>query len=122
MVERGAVAVRWAVEGELELLDPAVRTSPERIADLLDEGFVEVGRSGRRWDRAAMLAELPAMDGPDPAPVGVEAMAGRELAPGWVHLTYVSVAGGVRAWRSSLWRHDGTRWRMYHHQGTAAAD
>lgn len=52
-----------AVAGELRLLEPAVRTSQEEAARLLDPEFTEVGASGRRWTREEMLAELPATEG-----------------------------------------------------------
>ncbi|PDP88069.1 DUF4440 domain-containing protein [Glycomyces fuscus] len=117
-------AVQRVIEGELRLLEPHVRASRRLAGELLDPDFTEVGRSGRRWDRKSLLAELPAMDGPDTAGPGrrrvrVTDMVGRLLAPGLVHLTYATEAGGARTLRSSLWRRgaDGA-WRMYHHQGT----
>ncbi|MGW8526840.1 MULTISPECIES: nuclear transport factor 2 family protein [Nocardiopsidaceae] len=117
--------VERAIEGELRLLDPRVRASRHLAGELLDPEFTEVGRSGRRWNRQAILTELPTMDGPVPAgaaPVRVTGMAGRLVAPGVVHLAYTTDRGGVRALRSSLWRlnPDGV-WRLYHHQGTPAA-
>ncbi|WP_017568944.1 nuclear transport factor 2 family protein [Nocardiopsis halotolerans] len=123
-------AVQQAIEGELRLLEPRVRASRRLAAELLDPEFTEVGRSGRRWDRETMLAELATMDGPRepsqaagtaPPRVRVSEMVGRLLAPDLVHLTYATEVGGTRALRSSLWRRgaDG-EWRMYYHQGTPA--
>jgi hypothetical protein len=113
-----------AVAGELRLHRPEVRTSRELAGELLDPAFVEVGKSGRRWDREAMLAELPSMtsEGPETA-IEVRDMSGVLLAPGLVHLTYATEVGGLRALRSALWRRDGEgRWRTFYHQGTPAAD
>ncbi|WP_436995906.1 DUF4440 domain-containing protein [Streptomyces sp. enrichment culture] len=116
--------VAAAVAGELRLADPAVRSSRAEAARLLDPEFTEVGRSGRRWTRDEMLAELPEMDGcaADGPAYEVSGMTGVLLAPGVVHLTYETVMDGHRARRSSLWRAaaDGTGapWRLYHHQGT----
>ncbi|MEU3451367.1 DUF4440 domain-containing protein [Streptomyces thermolilacinus] len=116
--------VAAAVAGELRLLDPAVRSSRAEAARLLDPEFTEVGRSGRRWTRDEMLAELPRMDGgaADGPAYEVSGMTGVRLAPGVVHLTYETVVDGHRARRSSLWRAaaDGTGapWRLYYHQGT----
>ena len=53
--------VQAAIDGELALLEPEVRSSPARAERLLDEEFVEVRSSGRVWDRASLLA---AMAGP----------------------------------------------------------
>ncbi|WP_241481663.1 nuclear transport factor 2 family protein [Nocardiopsis gilva] len=103
-------------------MNPGVRTS-RRLADqLLDPEFVEVGASGRRWDREAVLSALPDMpggaaDGPQYEPLG---MTGTVLAPGLVHLTYETTIDGRRARRASIWRKldDGSGWRMYYHQAT----
>ncbi|MFX4294196.1 DUF4440 domain-containing protein [Streptomyces bohaiensis] len=115
--------------GELALLRPEVRRSRERIAALLDPEFTEVGASGRRYDRAAMLDALPRMPalpggppdgGAHEAGDGPRGMRGVELAPGLVHLTYETVHAGRHARRSSLWRRQAGSddWRMYYHQGT----
>lgn len=119
-------AVQRVIEGELRLLEPHVRASRRLAGELLDPEFTEVGRSGRRWDRETMLAELPVMDGPDTTRpqrrrVRVTDMVGRLLAPDLVHLTYATEADGARALRSSLWRRNANgAWRLYYHQGTPA--
>lgn len=114
--------VQAAIVGELRLHDPAVRASRAVAEQLLDPDFVEVGKSGRRWNREEMLADLPGFEtssetGPR---IEVSHMTGVLLAPGLVHLTYESVVDGVRARRSSLWRKgdDGADWRMYYHHAT----
>ncbi|MGA5435659.1 DUF4440 domain-containing protein [Streptomyces cellulosae] len=115
-------AVRAAVEGELRLMDPAVRSSRAGTTRLLDPEFVEVGASGRRYtyeDMVAELAEHPgsAEGGPVYEPSDI---VGVLLTPGLVHLTYETCFEGRRARRSSLWRRrdEETGWRMYYHQGT----
>ncbi|MEV5925256.1 DUF4440 domain-containing protein [Streptomyces cellulosae] len=115
-------AVRAAIEGELGLMDPAVRSSRAGTTLLLDPEFVEVGASGRRYtyeDMVAELAEHPgsAEGGPVYEPSDI---VGVLLAPGLVHLTYETCFEGRRARRSSLWRRrdEETGWRMYYHQGT----
>ncbi|MCX0247352.1 nuclear transport factor 2 family protein [Streptomyces drozdowiczii] len=112
-------AVRAAMAGELRLLDPAVRASPEAVTDLLDPEFAEFGASGRRYDRASVLAVTSAVEDDDPGP-DVSELSGTLLAPDLVHLTYVTERNGMLFRRSSLWRRTGERWRMYFHQGTPA--
>lgn len=112
-----------AIDGELRLMDPAVRLSRSIAETLLDPEFVEVGASGRRWTYEEMLIALPGLDGggTDSGPrYEPSSMTGVVLGPGLVHLTYETVIGGDRARRSSLWRRrDGeTSWRMYYHQAT----
>jgi hypothetical protein len=41
---------------ELALLRPEVRAAHDRLEALLDDDFVEIGASGRRWERDAIIA------------------------------------------------------------------
>jgi hypothetical protein len=116
-----ARAVQAAVDGELRLLDPRVRASPERVQELLDPEFTEFGASGRRWDVKSVLTVTDDGTVSPESPVEVGELSGTVLAPGVVHLTYVADNQGRRSWRSSLWRRTDSGWRMYFHQGTPAA-
>ncbi|GAA1274869.1 nuclear transport factor 2 family protein [Streptomyces aureus] len=111
-------AVEAAIEGELRLLDPAVRRSPELLGALLHPDYFEFGSSGRRWDRAAIIAELSATREPGMRPLTVSRMKGMRLAPGLVHLTFETDRNGACAHRSSLWRQGVEGWLLYFHQGT----
>ncbi|CAM5449907.1 nuclear transport factor 2 family protein [Streptomyces chartreusis] len=111
-------AVRAAIEGELRLLDPDVRRSPEQLGALLHPDFHEFGSSGRRWDRASTLARLPRDTDPADRYVVTSGIEGIRLAPDLVHLTFDTVYDGRHAHRSSLWRCTDAGWQMYFHQGT----
>ena len=50
--------VEAAIAGELRLLDPAVRSSADRIAQLLHPEFTEIGASGRLYTRPEIIAQL----------------------------------------------------------------
>ncbi|MET9480085.1 DUF4440 domain-containing protein [Streptomyces sp. NPDC006638] len=115
-----APAVRAAIEGELRLLDPAVRSSPALVSALLDPEFTEFGASGARWDATSVLEVTGDGSVTERSPVDVRGLTGRLLAPGLVHLTYVSVHAGHRVRRSSIWRLTPDGWRLYFHQGTTA--
>ncbi|WUT00546.1 DUF4440 domain-containing protein [Streptomyces sp. NBC_00708] len=112
-------AVRAAMAGEMRLLDPAVRASPEAVTELLDPQFAEFGASGRRYDRASILAVTSAVEDYGPGP-DVTDLSGTLLAPDLVHLAYVTERNGSLFRRSSLWRRTGGQWRLYFHQGTPA--
>ena len=104
---------------EERLLQPEVRRARAELTALLDEDFVEIGASGRRYDRAAIIAALAA----DAAPgrVTLADFSARALAPDLVQLVFRTVRDGDpprAAWRSSLWRRRDGRWRMLFHQGT----
>lgn len=112
--------MRAAIEGELRLLDPSVRASPEAVTELLDPEFIEFGASGRRYDRASILAVTSAGDENASAPTIATEMSGVMPAPGLVHLTFISEVNGRRVRRSSIWRQSHAGWRLYFHQGTPA--
>jgi len=105
--------VRMVVEAELSLLRPDVRSSAQAVDALLDPDFVEVGASGRRWDRPAMVAALDSGEITDPEPIQATEVAGVQLADDLVHVTYVSRrTGGAAVRRPSQGRRaHGTRRR-----------
>lgn len=111
-------AVSAAMEAEFRLLDPAVRSSPDLLADLLHPEYEEYGTSGLLWNRESIMAALNARDAPSPRPITTSRMRGVQLAPGIVHLTFDTESGPHRAHRSSIWRLTGGTWLLYFHQGT----
>lgn len=90
------------------------------LATLLGDEFVEFGASGRRWDRASIVAHLAT--GPR-RPVEITGFEVHTVASDLAVATYESVegrgtTGERRSGRTSVWlRRDG-RWRMVFHQGT----
>ncbi|MFD6290529.1 DUF4440 domain-containing protein [Streptomyces sp. NPDC060205] len=118
--ESPAAAVEAAVAGELRLLDPEVRRSPELADALLHPDFHEFGASGRHWDRAAIIDMLTTETETEAetAPVSVSRMRGVQLSADVVHLTFDTEDDGRRVHRSSLWRRADGRWLLYFHQGT----
>ncbi|MET9802408.1 nuclear transport factor 2 family protein [Streptomyces sp. NPDC006368] len=115
-------AVAAAIEGELRLLDPAVRTTPAFFEELLHPEFHEFGASGRRWDRTSLLAAITADDAPPPRALTTSPMRGTQLADDVVHLTFDTESGGRRTHRSSLWLRTDRGWLLYFHQGTPFTD
>jgi hypothetical protein len=113
--------VEAAVRGELRLLDPEVRASPELVGALLHPEFHEFGASGRHWDRVSIIAALAGATDREAAPIVASGMKGVRLAPDVVHLTFETEHNGSRAHRSSLWRHTSGGWLLYFHQATPFA-
>lgn len=105
------------VDAELALLDPQVRVDADRVEELLDPEFTEIGASGRLWTRDETLAALAAEPAGGP-PADVDGLTVTEVADGVVLIRYVSDRAGRRARRSSLWRRTEGTWRLLHHQGT----
>ena len=105
---------------ELALARRDAHALPGGYEAVLDDGFVEVGQSGRVWTRDQMLMALAA----SPADPAVELMEFTvdELAPN-VWLARFDTAGdGVRHHRSSIWISSGNGFRIRYHQGTPAAE
>lgn len=55
---------------ERELLDPACRVDSDRVATLLANDFVEIGKSGRVWNRDDLLAALAGEASMDATTIG----------------------------------------------------
>jgi hypothetical protein len=107
---------------EEDLLRPEIRRSRAELEARLAPEFAEFGRSGRVYDRAALIAALA---DEEPGMVVISAFTVRLLAPGVALATYRSRAIGlggrpVLALRSSIWRRDDERWLLVFHQGTPA--
>jgi hypothetical protein len=108
---------------ENELLRPDVRRSPENMAALLADDFVEFGSSGRRYGKADLLN--PAAQS-DEGRLSLLEFAAKALAPSIALVTYRSMLhhsdGSARhAWRSSIWRRTEHGWQLVFHQGTPTA-
>lgn len=104
---------------EESLLDPELRADPVRIEALIADAFVEFGSSGRVWDKADVVRELPAESG---LSFSLCEFTATPLGSKLVHATYrVSIrdSDSVRhSLRSSLWIFQSGRWQVLFHQGT----
>jgi hypothetical protein len=101
---------------EVELHHPGVRSSRERLGQLLHPEFHEVGRSGRKYSRDTVLAFLVAET--THAIVHSDQFNVELLAPGLALLTYRSAhrqADGVltnHTFRASIWQQTSLGWQL----------
>ena len=111
---------------EIELHHPGARCSHERLEQLLNPEFQEVGRSGRAYTREIVVNYLSAAE-PHPS-VASEGFALAELGPEVALLTYRSAHiepdGSLvnHTLRSSVWVNTSTGWQLRYHQGTPACE
>ncbi len=111
---------------ETELQKPRIRSENDPAAALLHPDFEEVGRSGRRYTREAVVSALSGKRHSDA--VIADSYAATELGPGVALLTYHSAHKGKNGaltrhtLRSSIWILIGDNWQLRYHQGTAAAE
>lgn len=110
-----------SLELTIQRLD--VRRDRAQLDGLLHEAFVEFGRSGRRYEKADILEELPR--DPDPTEMWSQNFEVIELADGVALLTYRSASADENgnlfrhSLRASLWQRTEHGWQMRFHQGTA---
>lgn len=107
-------------ELEFALLDPATRSSRDRLGALLDEGFVEIGSSGRMWSRDEVIRRMVEEEAGE---WSVSRFEVRPLGTDAAIVTYAAVRGDGegamhRSMRSSIWSRRSGRWRLVFHQGT----
>jgi len=105
-------------ELETSLHRRSIRNSPPAVSALLDDDFVEFGKSGRVYDKR-LTVELLRDDDSDFMPE-VRNFEIRPLSADVMLVTYRSGRGDMFDLRSSVWRLSGGKWRMTFHQGTAA--
>lgn len=112
-------------ELEAMLHRPEVRRDPVRLGELLHESFVEFGRSGKRYDKAEVVAHAAIEK--SQAPIRAQDFEAVRIGDDIVLVTYKSAQDdgkGVlsrHALRSSLWQRTGGGWRLRLHQATPTA-
>ena len=107
-------AARALRDLEERLLDPSVRASPDEVATLLADEFIEFGSSGRIYDKQQIIRHLQEEQGE--AQLTLAEFSARRLSADIVLVTYRVVES--RTIRSSIWSFQEGRWRMVFHQGT----
>jgi glyoxylase I family protein len=107
---------------ERRLLDPGVRSSRSSLDELIADEFVEFGRSGKVWTKAAIIEALAQEEDIN---IEIDSLRSRKIGGNVVLVTYRSRRiGAVRsadALRSSVWQLQQGRWRIVFHQGTPTA-
>ena len=109
---------------EAELHHPGSQCTRERLERLLHPGFHEVGRSGRPYSRATVIAYLVQLR--ERSSVLATNYKAHALSPDAALLTYESYEPGddgarhLVTYRSSVWRYGALGWQLFYHQGTPA--
>jgi hypothetical protein len=100
------------LELEKKLLDPVLRRTPQILAPMLTDDFVEFGSSGRAYPGRLIIEEFRV----------------REVSPTAALVTYRARAESADhktekySLRSSLWVRRGDDWLMAFHQGTLVSE
>lgn len=99
---------------------PGFGATPAEADAIMAVDYFEIGASGRRYDRAYVLAELTRrVAAPREEAWEASDFACRALAPDVFLLTYRLVQNDARVTRrATIWERAGERWRALYHQGT----
>jgi hypothetical protein len=109
------------LELEKKLVDPDLRRTPEKLAPLLADDFMEFGSSGHSYDKRRILFLLKRHV---PARLLIEEFRVIEVSESAALVTYracsesTQLAAGRYSLRSSLWVLRHGAWQMVFHQGT----
>ncbi|BAN91988.1 nuclear transport factor 2 family protein [Mycobacterium avium subsp. hominissuis] len=101
---------------ELELMSVAVRKNDVRLRELLHPDFMEIGRSGRCWNRDETIGLLTAERGRTSPEIDEWHFVALSLDLALV--TYRASGDSVRSRHASIWDTSGARPVMRFHQGT----
>jgi hypothetical protein len=119
-VHQESLIERQLQELELGLLQPSVRKS-QQVGELLAEGFVEFGSSGRTFTKEQIIAGLQAEATTNCTATEFNVQL---LAPHVALVTYRAhrhTEPPLHTLRSSIWEHRQGRWQMVFHQGTSTS-
>lgn len=114
----------WSILEELKAREPIFHR-PEFGASradyeaMMEEGFWEVGASGKRYSREYVLYVLETRPpNPEEASWVTKDFQCREIARDNYLLTYTLSQGERLTRRTTLWRRSGAAWKIVYHQGT----
>ena len=108
-------------EAEESHLLPEVRTDLNKLSELLDEAFTEIGASGARYTKQDVLNALP---NEVPCTRTIDQFQAHQLAPDIFLTSYIirkqthDAQPPTLTRRSTIWIRDQGMMRMRFHQGT----
>jgi len=104
-----------------------IRSMREAVNELLADGFLEFGSSGRVYNKLTTMEALAAETVTSPPPEVFD-FSVISISPDAVLVTYRSFrhptekSAGRQTLRSSIWKSIDGRWQMLFHQGTVIPD
>jgi hypothetical protein len=107
---------------EEQLLQPETRQASNNVAALLADDFIEIGSSGRIFNKKEVIKGL---QNEGEVRWILSAFKARCLASGIVLVTYRAARqddpakSPIHSLRSSIWKSTEGRWQMVFHQGTS---
>ena len=106
---------------ETELLQPEVRKSTKRLDELIADEFIEIGESGKQYNKQDILDALPKQTR---VKFSLSNFNSSEISTGIVLATFqlekevVNSGETIISLRSSIWQNRNGKWQIVFHQGT----
>ena len=110
---------------EIRLTSPAVRKNPVELDKLIDDEYVEIGKSGRIWTKKAVIDALRVEQD---IKINITDFSFRLISNNIALVTYTAYHNpssdnpGIKSLRSSIWKLSGSLWKIIFHQGTIVPD
>ncbi len=102
---------------------PEFGTSRADFEAMMDDGFFEVGASGKKYSRQFVLEALALRDHGAAEHLVVTDFACRQVSNDTWLVTYLLEQANARmSRRSTLWRLSAQGWKILYHQGTLSVD
>jgi glyoxylase I family protein len=108
-------------ELELELLSPDTRRNPAELDKLIDNNFVEIGKSGKVWNKKSVIDAL--LNEPDTR-ITITDFSLTKISEDVVLAIYKAYHNhledntSIMSIRSSVWKLSNAGWKIIFHQGT----
>ena len=105
---------------ELELLQPEVRKSKERLNELIADDFVEISSSGKEYTKEDVINDLA---GQGKINFTVQYFNTIEISPETILATYEVEKESsdnkekIKSSRTSIWKNKDGNWQIVFHQG-----
>jgi len=109
-----AANIQQVCDLEKKLLSNRIRHSENDLNELIDEDFIEIGKSGKVYDKATAIQAL--VSTPNESLNKFPDLIVNQLSSDTVLVTYKTEDGGVA--RSSIWRSDNSKWKIIFHQAS----
>jgi len=103
---------------EKTLLAPLTRHSKDKLNELIDEEFIEIGKSGKLYNKTSAIQSL--VSSPNDSLTQFSDLIAKQLSSDTVLITYKTEDGRVT--RSSIWRYVNSKWKIVFHQASKLAD
>ena len=109
-------------ELETSLLKTEVRSSFEQLNNLLADDFKEFGSSGLVYTKQDVLERLPSNTNKvvyDVSDFEIKSLSEDIVMANFKTDRIINDTEKMQSLRTSLWRKEGDKWRMFFHQGTS---